>query len=69
MSLSSMRGLRTPDVKKIACRYCSNARKGGIAQGRCTVYPDGKPDGVIFYNKPCPKYKKGEDLLPYEIEI
>lgn len=71
MSLSNMNGLRHGDEQKIPCRKCANAQKGKILNARCLAYPNekGKPDEVYFDNKPCPKFKSGEDLLPYEIKI
>lgn len=64
-------GFIIPDVEKIACRYCVIAEKEHIARYYCSEYPEpeGKPSEVMFDNAPCPKFKKGEDLLPYEIEI
>ena len=61
-------GFRMPDGNKIACRTCQNAIKSGICKVACKVY-DIKPKAVCFDNAPCPKYEKGEDLLPYEIQI
>ena len=71
MSLSNVIGLRRGNKKTIPCRTCLNAKKGQILSARCRAYPNdkGKPDEVYFDNAPCPRYKAGEDLLPYEIEI
>ena len=66
-----MTGMRMPDVNKIACRFCGHAEKEHIARAHCKEYPEGvwKPKEVCFDNAPCPKFKEGEDLLPYEIQI
>lgn len=69
MSLSNMIGLRRGDEKLIPCRTCTNAEKEHILRAKCHAYPEGKPDDVYFDNAPCPRYKRGEDLLKYEIEI
>lgn len=67
----SMIGMRIPDVETIACRTCKFAEKEHIIRAWCQKYPDGtyKPKEVCFENASCPKYEKGEDLLPYEIQI
>mgnify|MGYP007128600336 CR=1 FL=1 len=64
-----MTGMRTCDVEKMQCRTCVYAEKEHIGKAECEAYPEGKPDDVYFDNASCPKYKKGEDLLPYEIQI
>lgn len=64
-----MTGMRTCDEKKMACRHCDHAERGHIGRGECEEYPDGKPDDVYFDSAKCPKFKKGEDILPYEIDI
>lgn len=64
-----MTGMRTCNEKKVHCRFCAFAEREHICRGECEKYPDGKPDEVYFENSDCPKFKRGEDLLPYEIEI
>ena len=59
----------TCDEEKMACRYCRFAEKEHIGRGYCSQYPKRKPHDIYFDNAPCPKFKRGEDLLPYEIEI
>lgn len=66
-----MTGMRRCNEEKMQCRTCAHAEKEHIGKARCEAYPDGagKPDDVYFDNAPCPKYKQGEDLLPFEIQI
>lgn len=64
-----MTGIRTCNEKKMHCRFCAFAEREHIGRGECTEYPDGKPGDVYFDNSKCPKFKQGEDLLPFEIEI
>lgn len=66
-----MIGMRRCNEKKMACRFCAHAEKEHIGRCYCTEYPDGiyKRNDVYFENAPCPKFKQGEDLLPYEIQI
>lgn len=66
-----MTGMRMPNAEKIACRFCRHEEKGKIGMLRCSAFPSdaGKPKAVLFDNASCPKFEKGEDLLPYEIEI
>lgn len=64
-----MTGMRTSDEEKIACRFCKHAEREHIGRCTCRKYPEWKPDNVMFDNAPCPKFERGEDLLPYEIEI
>ncbi len=63
--------MRRCDEEKMKCRFCAHAEKQHIGAGRCEEYPDekGKPRDVYFDNAPCPKFKEGEDLLPYENTI
>jgi hypothetical protein len=73
MSLSNLIGLRTTDEEKIVCRNCEYAIKGGIGKATCKKF-DGKKnnyksENVCFNNAPCPEYKKGENLIKYEVEI
>lgn len=53
------------DELKIACRFCVYCYKGHIGNSSCMKY-DRIPNEVYFDNAPCPKFEKGEDLLPYE---
>lgn len=66
-----MTGMRRCNEEKMACRFCAYAEKEHIGRCYCAKYPDGiyKPNDVYFENAPCPKFKQGEDLLPYEIQI
>lgn len=66
-----MTGIRICNEEKMQCRYCKHAEKEHIGRGYCKMYPEGtyKPDDVYFDNALCPKFEKGEDLLPYEIQI
>ncbi len=66
-----MTGMHIPNVEKIACRRCKHAEKEHLARAYCEEFPEGiwKPNEVVFKNAPCPKFKQGKDLLPYEIEI
>jgi len=67
--LRPMTGMRSCDEKKMQCRFCAFAEREHIGRGKCEKYPDGKPDDVYFQNADCQRFKRGEDLLPYEIEI
>lgn len=71
MSLSNMIGMRRCDEEQMQCRYCQFAEKEHIGRSYCISYPKDirKPDDVYFDNAPCPKFKEGEDLLLYEIQI
>lgn len=64
-------GMKKCDEKNMVCRYCTHAEKEHIGRCYCTEYPDGvyKPNKVMFNNAKCPRFERGEDLLPYEIEI
>lgn len=66
-----MTGMRTCNEELMQCRTCAYAEKEHIGRGYCSQYPDpkGKPRDVYIENASCPKYKEGEDLLPYEIQI
>lgn len=66
-----MTGIRRGNELIIPCRFCAYAQKEKILNAWCMAYPTGKgkPDMVYFDNKPCPKFKAGEDLLPYELQI
>lgn len=68
-NLRPMAGMRTCNEEEIHCRFCQSAERERIGRGTCKEYPDGKPDDVYFDNANCPKFKRGEDLLPYEIVI
>lgn len=67
----TMIGIQRCNEEKMACRFCEHAEKEHIGRGSCDVYPEpkGKPNDVYFDNAPCPKFERGEDLLPYEIVI
>lgn len=66
-----MTGMQRCDEEKMQCRFCRFAEKEHIGRGYCVCYPEPKrkPDDVYFDNAPCPKFERGEDLLPYEIRI
>lgn len=66
-----MIGMQTCNEEKMACRFCIFAEREHIGRCYCVAYPDGvyKPHDVYFQNASCPKFKQGEDLLPYEIQI
>lgn len=66
-----MIGMRSCNEEKMACRFCTHAEKEHIGRGYCSEYPKGiyKPRDVYIENAPCPNFKRGEDLLPYEIQI
>ena len=71
MSLSNMTGLRRCNEEKVPCRFCKHAEKEHIGRGYCAMYPESirKPRDVYFDNASCPKFERGEDLLPFEIPI
>ncbi|MCH1984173.1 hypothetical protein MCG98_16525 [Ruminococcus sp. OA3] len=66
-----MTGMKMPDAKTVKCRTCKSAEKEHICRAWCVKYPKGvyKPHDVCFENADCPEYERGEDLLPYEIEV
>jgi hypothetical protein len=55
-----------PDERKIKCRTCKFAKKGGVIQGFCAKYGL-KPLDVMFKAADCPECEEGEDLLKYEV--
>lgn len=42
----------------INCVYAYKSLEGGAWHWRCPKFPNGKPDEVLYDNKPCPEFEK-----------
>jgi hypothetical protein len=64
----TMDWVKNTKLEKMACRYCKFAERGYISRAYCSQYPFNiwKPADIFLGDTPCPRFEKGEDLLPFE---